>query len=787
MAGSLKSYYFASEGCAASYSSGLPVKKCLYDDPDMCPDPDTERWALRAYSDVEVNVVCAGASYLVDYKVTERENLRMLLDYGARVTTEFLQCFFSGDARQCLPSELAVYPRDVADLAVCNAHQLAARTANAVAALMSPVFGEIYDAAGVDPRNAAYTTAERYALIGPYQEFECKNRVTRTTCEADLGITQNLDAKFGGQMGRSPFVAVSPQHDSMERSSLESSLKGIRRGADFASPTTREYRRYISQKGTSTSFSQVRSATAIMGFPTDTRDFTEDRKKQVFTFTSALSIPDLTPYLTTQTWQLEFTISDFDGSPPLRAMYLGFGFSENFADIRIVNYGTPGAYLSINAGSEVRSANFDMTRYEGYPVTFEISSSASGFTFVVTSPNFPAMLVRFDSSTILWNVDPTVDSVVFGRIPSSPESEWAANTEFTLESAYLNGQILQRSGSPDWSDCTEDIQCSNPYAQCLKSNVYDGDIANGRCLTPAGCRWAAWVGCTAMEPACYADQTQYPLVHNLICQKPLPDPEPPFPMISGSFSDNDAKLDAFTFGLPGGVDILNQSFNIAFTIDAFQEKDQCQTVCDNSLAWGVVFSGGYVEMILYEYGTSQSQFRVQISGYSRKDSILFDTTGLDLQTVDFRVRFYPDSPETLELLVAPRGKPFFDVGLDLETAFSVDAPPGGERIVFGRSPSSSIWDDNDFTLSHLSVNDVLVSQFVDPPPPPPPDGTPPAPPSPPGPVTSGEMFVPVDTRAYPTFDLKIDAMQFKNTGLRDILASPSGWTLGFRCESFASA
>lgn len=70
MAGSLKSYYFASEGCAASYSSGLPVKKCLYDDADMCPDPEAERWALRAYSDLEVNVVCAGASYLVDYRVS---------------------------------------------------------------------------------------------------------------------------------------------------------------------------------------------------------------------------------------------------------------------------------------------------------------------------------------------------------------------------------------------------------------------------------------------------------------------------------------------------------------------------------------------------------------------------------------------------------------------------------------------------------------------------------------------------------------------------------------------
>lgn len=508
----------------------------------------------------------------------------MLFDYGARVTTAFLECFFSGDASECLPSELAVYPRDVADLAVCNAHQLAARTANAVAALMSPVFGEIYDAAGVNPRNAAYTTEERVALMTPYRENSCETRATQEQCLEAYGtdIVSFTKLPIGGSTPRTPIGArsggpgVEPPIGARSGGPGVEPRGGRGRGPGGGTP------KYVSQSGETTSMAQHgRTTTTIGGFPTDSRDFDDERKKEVFVFTSAQSMPDILALVQSKSWTLEFSVSDFYNNdqayvcslgPCYPTLFFGFGFSGvtgRFADMRIVGYGTSTAYLYVNNGeSSVVSNTMDMTVFSGLSVNVWVGYDIGSNTFS-TSITSPGATIGLSSATpydavFAWNPDPSIDSVVFGYIPS--ESEMWRQNEFVLDSAYIDGRLLQRPGLPDWAECDATSDCKNPYAECLKSNVYN---PRGRCLTPGGCRWAALNDCTTMEPACFSVANPYP-DHNFVCNYPTT-PGPPYPIVSDSFTDDDAKKEALTFELPGGISsITSGNWDLAFTISGFQ-------------------------------------------------------------------------------------------------------------------------------------------------------------------------------------------------------------------------
>ena len=186
-------------------------------------------------------------------------------------------------------------------------------------------------------------------------------------------------------------------------------------------------------------------------------------------------------------------------------------------------------------------------------------------------------------------------------------------------------------------------------------------------------------------------------------------------------------------------------------------------------------------MTIHRYGEAAAEFRFNFGG--RVESRPVNMDGLRDIDVHFRVRFY-EAANTVELLVAPNGLPFFGVEIALDPSFTWTPRLAISKVVFGHDPltDSPVWDDVDFTLGYLSMNGVVASQFVPSPPPPPPFGTPPAPP---GPSTAGESFVPVDTRAYLSAGDKTEAMQFV---LRDAVAlSAPEWELDFRISNFETS
>ena len=188
--GTSKAYNLASQACTAAYSSGLPIKYCSYEDPAMCPNPITEPYALKAYSDFQTNPVCALTEFGAHLLLVTLQNEAVLYDNIHNYATRFLNCAASGIAFDvCDVSDLIPYPKAFFDIMTCNWHEYGVRVANVLTSFLSLLVQFIYAAPGVDYNPSGYLFDGTEILNSPDEVPLC-NTYSQSECEASWRNTK---------------------------------------------------------------------------------------------------------------------------------------------------------------------------------------------------------------------------------------------------------------------------------------------------------------------------------------------------------------------------------------------------------------------------------------------------------------------------------------------------------------------------------------------------------------------------------------------------------------------
>jgi hypothetical protein len=206
--GSSKAYHLASQACTASLSSGYPVKYCLYEDKSLCPDPDTEMYALKAYGDLQTNLVCSGIDTTVETLVSLVDQGFTTADYGGQIITRLIQCTLGQvPFTECDLADLIGYPKEMMDTLACNAHQVTSSLSNVIASFLSYFIKHVYDSVDYDPSGYLFDGSELEELYEPFcdtlnqqqcqdEYFQTKNCVyangkCQYTCSLSRMMTEN--------------------------------------------------------------------------------------------------------------------------------------------------------------------------------------------------------------------------------------------------------------------------------------------------------------------------------------------------------------------------------------------------------------------------------------------------------------------------------------------------------------------------------------------------------------------------------------------------------------------